>query len=129
MAAEAPGASDILRGRCILVIDDDLDILDGMRRVLEDWGCDVILAASGADALESIEHGRRIPDAILADYGLAEGHTGVQAIAAIEQHVGRPVPALVISALEPDDLGDHSLITKPAHPAELKLRLANLVDG
>ena len=41
--------TDLARGKRVMVIDDDLLVLDGMRGILQSWGCRVQTAASGSD--------------------------------------------------------------------------------
>ena len=38
----------------VLVVDDDADVLDVIASMLEDLGCDVLCAASGAEALKTL---------------------------------------------------------------------------
>ena len=53
--ARASGAiADPAHGRLIMVIDDDTLVLDGMRGILQSWGCEVRTAASGAAALAEL---------------------------------------------------------------------------
>ena len=55
----------LLRGRTILVIDDDADVRDMWRRLLERRGAHVMVAADGLEGLVHLE--ARLPDAILCD--------------------------------------------------------------
>ena len=86
------GIGPALTGRRVLVIDDDLDILLGMRALLEEWGARVALAASLEEALESVEAGGA-PDAVVADYRLGDA-LGTEVVETIRRAVGRRVPAL-----------------------------------
>ncbi len=42
--------------RPILIVEDDLDIRDALREILEDEGYDACEAANGAEALEVLDH-------------------------------------------------------------------------
>jgi CheY-like chemotaxis protein len=46
--------------RTVLVVDDDLLVLDITAGMLEDLGCRVLTAASGAEALEQLADDRNI---------------------------------------------------------------------
>src|SRR2546428_6108461 len=56
--------------RTVMVVDDDADILDMTRLVLEGGGYRVLRAPSGADALRTLEQSR--PDLILLDINMPE---------------------------------------------------------
>jgi CheY-like chemotaxis protein len=66
--AEVRGIS--LRGVKALVVDDEADAREMVRRVLMGAGAEVLGAASAADALELL--GRYKPDVLLSDIGMAE---------------------------------------------------------
>jgi two-component system, cell cycle response regulator CpdR len=44
----------------VLVVDDDADVLDVISSMLEDLGCEVVCAHSGAEALTALERDRKI---------------------------------------------------------------------
>src|SRR4029077_9086892 len=73
-------ATDLVRGKRVMVIDDDVLVLDGMRGILQSWGCRVQTAASGAAALVSVADGGAPPDLIISDLRLADGETGIEVI-------------------------------------------------
>ena len=117
----------------LLVIDDQRNILAGMQAMLEGWGCTVAVAASGAEALELLGNLPRPPDAVIADYHLEAGTTGINEIGRIRRSLGREVPGIVITA-------DHSsavqtlvkrqgfwLLRKPLNPGQLRALLSQLL--
>lgn len=53
------------RENCVLVVDDEEDIRETLREVVEMGGCSVLTAANGADALALLE--RRRPCLIIVD--------------------------------------------------------------
>jgi CheY-like chemotaxis protein len=71
---------DPARGKRVIVIDDDRLVLDGMRGILQSWGCQVQTATSDATALANVTKSGGKPDLIISDYRLADGKTGIQAI-------------------------------------------------
>jgi signal transduction histidine kinase/ActR/RegA family two-component response regulator len=68
----APEAGGVLRPlplRRVLVVDDDEDVLEAARAVLETLGQHVETASGGADAIARVEAGERY-DAVLTDLGM-----------------------------------------------------------
>ena len=72
----------------MLVVEDDATILDATRRQLERWGCRVLAAPSAVEACDPAGLAAATPDVIVADYQLAGGATGIEAIAAIRIMLG-----------------------------------------
>jgi len=125
-ASSAGAASCGLRDKCVLVVDDEFAVREGMRALLTGWGCEVLAADSLADALQRIgEHARR-PDMIIADYRLREGATGVDVIKELHAEFGRDIPALLITGdTGADRLRDvresgYPQLHKPVPPAKLR---------
>jgi signal transduction histidine kinase/CheY-like chemotaxis protein len=133
--AQAPSAviADPARGKRIIVIDDDALVLDGMRGILQSWGCQVETAASGDAALASLVAKVEPPDLIISDSRLADGETGIEAIERLRAAVGAPIPAFVITGdTAPDRLreastGGFHLLHKPVSPAALRATLNHLL--
>ena len=132
----APGAgpaAGALAGRRVLVVDDDLDILLGMRALLEEWGAQVTLAASAEEALECVELGAP-PDVVVADYRLGDG-LGTELVETIRRALARRVPAIVVTGSSSEvllaDLARHGLthLAKPIAPARLRAALVELLRG
>ena len=119
-------ASRGLRDKCVLVVDDELAVREGMRALLTGWGCDVLAADSLADALQRIGKHARRPDMIIADYRLREGATGVDVIKELQAEFGRDIPALLITGdTGVDRLRDvresgYPQLHKPVPPAKLR---------
>jgi len=139
LAAEPPAAAaasaDPLRGRLIVVIDDDAPVLDGMRGLLRSWRCEVVTAASGAAALARLAELGRPPDAIVSDYRLADGASGIDAIAALRSALGVAIPAFLISGdTAPEGLhaagaSGYLLLHKPVPPIALRAVLSKLLTA
>jgi len=117
-------------GRRVLVIDDEPQVLQSMRYMLEGWGCEVLLAGSARDALRVLALSDIVPDIIISDYRLADNLNGVDAVAAIRESVNIPIKAIVVTGdTSPERLkqvkgADLQLLHKPVSPEELQ----NLVD-
>ncbi|MCA0423595.1 MAG: hybrid sensor histidine kinase/response regulator, partial [Proteobacteria bacterium] len=73
----APTASTPLAGLSVMAIDNEPSILDGLRVMLEGWGCKVFTASDFATARAQLKGRRDKPDIILADYHLDNDTTGI----------------------------------------------------
>ena len=121
-----------LVAKLVVVIDDNSLVLEATGGLLRSWGCYVVTAESCDDALVRLaetEADRR-PDAILCDYQLSRGLTGVDAIERLRTALGK-IPALLISAdasaaqceLEP---GSYHLLYKPLNAERLHAALVDV---
>ncbi len=124
-------SGDILRGKTVLVIDDERSVRDGMGTLLDRWGCLSLLATSREDALAAIATQR--PDLIVADLRLRAGASGLDAIDEVRRALGRDVPALIITgdttmeAIRQVVLRSEPLIHKPVRPVRLRAALSQLL--
>lgn len=84
-----------LSGLRVLLIDDDETVRAAMCDLLATWGCWCEPAASDAEALRILD--RFEPDVVLADYRLRSHRTGLQAVQAVRERMGRGVPAAIIT--------------------------------
>jgi signal transduction histidine kinase/ActR/RegA family two-component response regulator len=128
-------ATDLARGKRVMVIDDDVLVLDGMRGILQSWGCRVQTATSGAAALASVVDGGTQPDLIISDLRLADGESGIEVIERLREALGAPVPAFVISGdtaperLREASAGGYHLLQKPVSPLTLRTTLNRLLKS
>lgn len=81
--ATAAASVDGLR---VLVIEDDMAALEGLRLLLTGWGAEVSCARDTAQALRQAEHWRVAPDVVLADQWLGGDETGLDALQALGTH-------------------------------------------
>ncbi len=115
-----------LSGMRVLVIDDEVDVREGMNTLLGQWGCELLLAGSEEEAVELLKQDSRAPDVVIADYRLREYKTGVQAIRRVQGECGIAMPALIITGdTAPDRLREVAasgfpLFHKPVAPAQLR---------
>jgi CheY-like chemotaxis protein/signal transduction histidine kinase len=115
-----------LAGLRVLVIDDESGVRDGMRTLLVQWGCEVLLAAGEDEAMTQLHRDGCAPDAIVADYRLREGRTGVQAIGRVHDEWGARIPALIVTGetaaeeLKEVETSGYSLLYKPVPPGQLR---------
>jgi signal transduction histidine kinase len=85
-----------LAGMNVLALDNDAQILEGLRILLEGWGCRVATAADW-EAAEAQSQTGFVPDVMIADYHLDLGD-GLAAIAAARAAHGAGLPAILITA-------------------------------
>ncbi len=135
-AASVPqaGGKSPLVGLNVLCVDNEADILDGMRMLLERWGCRVQTATGLADASRRVEeHGT--PDLLLVDYHLEERANGLDVIDRLNWKVGQQLPAIIITADRSSKLETevgrrgYGLLRKPIKPAALRALMSNLVKS
>ena len=115
----------------IVVIDDEQDIVDGMERLLTDWGHKTIVATSIEGALSALED-ESAPDAIIADFRLRGEASGLDAIKIICDEFNCDIPALLITGdTAPERLIEAAsasvpVLYKPVEPAALREALARI---
>jgi PAS domain S-box-containing protein len=124
-----------LQGRLALLIDDDPIILEGTEAMLEDWGCHVITATSISDAVETVRDTGIVPDVIMADLRLRGAETGLDAVAALNKILARPVPAIIVTGdTDPNRIKQASasglaILHKPVEPADLHSAILAAIRG
>ena len=113
-----------LNGLVVFCIDNDERILDGMRLLLERWGCKVWTFA-GSAAFEAQRAALPAPDIVLADYHL-DSENGLDAIAELRAVYGNDTAAILVTADRSNEvraaaeLMDVAVINKPVKPAALR---------
>ncbi len=106
----------------VLVVDDDIDMGDTCRRLLEKRGLQVTTARNGIDALDAMQ--ARLPDLVLSDVRMP-GMEGGQLLQEIKKrHAEVPVILMtgfgsIQSAVEALKMGAADYITKPFTREEL----------
>jgi signal transduction histidine kinase/ActR/RegA family two-component response regulator len=92
-------ANRLLQGKYIVVIEDDLDNLDGLVRAISETGC-IVEGVDGADAARRLFAQReRCPDVLVSDFLLGQGQTGLDAVAALRERFdwAMEVPVLFVT--------------------------------
>jgi two-component system sensor histidine kinase EvgS len=120
-----------LQGAVVLVVDDDPDVLAATRDLLTGWQCAVVTAASLEEAMA--EAADEDIDIIIADYRLADGHTGVDVIEALDKNSNTHSKAVIITGdVNSDELsqlrdGIYPVLSKPVAPVTLRSTLHKLM--
>ena len=120
-----------LQSAVVLVVDDDPDVLTATRDLLTGWKCAVLTAASLEEAVD-VAKDEEI-DVIIADYHLADGHTGLEVIEALNKKGDGQSKAIIITGdVNPEELsrlrdGHYPLLSKPVSPVTLRSVLHRLM--
>jgi signal transduction histidine kinase/CheY-like chemotaxis protein len=114
----------------VLVIDDDQAACLAMEMLLETWGCVVMSAGSGDEAVRQLGEIGEIPDVIISDYRLRNDETGGAVVNRIRKVLKTRIPAIIITGdiarerlVEISNLGFPAL-HKPCEPEKLRQMLA-----
>jgi two-component system, OmpR family, KDP operon response regulator KdpE len=115
----------VVTGKHVLVVDDEPQIVRGLKVILRDAGYEVEAATTKQEALDAVAV--KQPDAIVLDLVLPDG-SGVEVCSEIRSW--SPVPIIVLSAIGDErekvralDVGADDYITKPFGTDELLARL------
>ncbi len=111
---------DILTGKNILVVDDDVRNLFALTTVFERYNINVITAESGKEAIEIINDGQTKTDMVLMDIMMPEmdGYETTQKIRREHKNSTLPIIAVTAKAMKGDrqkciEAGASDYITKP----------------
>jgi two-component system phosphate regulon response regulator PhoB len=116
----------------LLVVEDEADIAELLRRVFSKEGFDVGVARDGLSALEALRHAT--PDLVVLDWMLPE----LSGIEVLKEMRARPetrmVPVILLTARRDEidrvlglELGADDYVTKPFSSRELVLRIRGLL--
>ncbi len=113
-----PAEPRSVRGRRVLVVEDDVNAAASLALVLREWGCQVSIAHDGSEAVRAAQDQR--PDAVLVDLCLP-GMDGYQVARRLREEAdlrGARVVAMTGCAeaaerRSPDDTGVLKLLIKP----------------
>jgi CheY-like chemotaxis protein len=117
----------------VLVVDDEADARDLIRRLLVGAGATVETAASAAEGMEMLRTGR--PDVLLSDIGMPEedGYMFLKRVRKLPQDQGGGVPAVALTAFARMEdrrkallCGYQMHLPKPVEAAELLAVVANV---
>ncbi|RDZ26423.1 hybrid sensor histidine kinase/response regulator [Lysobacter silvisoli] len=123
----APVMADSLSGLRVLCVDNDLEILDGMRTLLSRWQATALVAATVDEALALVD---QQPDVALVDFHLHDRLDGLGVVDALRSRAGRALPAALLTGDGSDALKLAArergcrVLTKPIKPASLRAYLA-----
>lgn len=114
--------------KTVIVVDDELDIAEAVKSILEDEGYAVVVCANGREALQRLDATR--PDLAIVDI-MMPVMNGFETIKAIRRHpeLGR-LPVLIMSAIAPSvlppEFDSAGFLKKPFSLKELLARVHTL---
>ena len=122
-AAAARQGMRRLAGLLVVVLEDDAEVRDAMRRLLQLWDCRVIDGTQAADVLRALPTPAQ---AVIADLRLADGRTGRDEVRLLHAAWQTETPVLWISAETAADglratlPPGAAVLTKPVSPTRLR---------
>ena len=113
----------------VVLIDDDVEIRESMRLLLEGWGCRYVAGATLEEVEQRLRSERLTPDALIVDYRLAGTMSGLQVIEHLRAGFGSRLPALIITGTaNPSFLQSRAtgipFAIKPVAPGKLRAFLS-----
>ncbi|MBA3270442.1 MAG: response regulator, partial [Acidobacteria bacterium] len=130
---ETLAGSEELAGVTVLVVDDQADARDLLKRVLEECGATVLTAASADEALALLETHK--PDVLVSDIGMpdCDGFELLKRIRARGPERGGKIPAIALTAFARSEDRTRALragfkvhVSKPVDPSELIATVASV---
>jgi CheY-like chemotaxis protein len=119
------GASEMLRGRRVLVVDDDARNIFALTTLLENQEMQVLTATSGRASIEIIQHTPDL-DLVLMDIMMPDmdGYETMREIRSHAEFRNLPILALTAKAMKGDrekclEAGASDYISKPVNTAQL----------
>ena len=123
-----------LQNMKILVVDDEVDSQELLKRVLEECGANVLTASSADEALELVQIYK--PNIVISDIGMPgkDGYEFIRALRGLPSEKGGETPAAAVTAFARFEdrisalrCGYQTHVAKPVEPAELIAVVASLV--
>ncbi len=134
--SQSPAMPTLLQGVRVLLVDDEPDGREVVKRMLEHYAATVVTASSAAEALEEVL--RQPPNILLSDICMPEedGYSLIRKIRALDDRHGGDMPAVALTAYaRAEDRrsallnGFHMHIAKPVEPATLIATLSQLLHN
>jgi len=123
-----------LHGIKVLVVDDEPDARDLIKRVLQDYKAEVLTAGSAAEAMPILVQQK--PDVLLSDIGMpqVDGYDFLRQVRSMTDQNGGRIPAIALTAFARSEDRTRALmsgyqvhVSKPVEPAELVATVASVV--
>lgn len=126
-----PALKDKLNHLKVMVIDNEVQILHAMEKIIVSWGSHATSADSSEKALKLIQDGYQ-PDIILADYRMPGDINGCELIKLVQQQVG-DIPGIILTGDTGNDViaeinaANQVRLSKPIKPAQLRIAMIHLI--
>ncbi len=112
-------------GQVIAVIEDEIDIREGMEIMLSSKGYPTIATESADTMINQLLKEGIVPDLLITDYRLRDNNTGDEAIEKVFAALGTVLPAIIITGdtspnrVKEASQSGYALLHKPVEPADL----------
>jgi signal transduction histidine kinase len=131
--AQKSGRAVDLRGRVVIVVENEEIIRHSLRTLLENWGCRVISGPSSQAIVEQLSGPKQTVDIVISDLNLSEDETGIDVMHKLRQRLGNEFKAMLITG-DTSPLAMHSarpempVLHKPLSPQRLHETMSALLD-
>jgi len=122
-----------LAGRKVWLIDNNVDICEGMSQLLSGWDCHIITATSLEELKKQVNIYEDTADILIVDYHLDDNETGISTSKNINEGREVALPVLMITANYSKTLREKVnennilLLNKPVKPMKLKTSMLYLL--
>ena len=115
----------------VIIIENDRTMADALGMLVHDWGFGVISAPSAKEVVRALGPAIKDVSAIITDYHLDEGFTGIKGASALAQAIGHKVPTIVTTghAVLAEHADVFPVLSKPFDPGVLHRWLTDHVGG
>jgi PAS domain S-box-containing protein len=123
-----------IAGLKVLCVDNDKNILDAMRTLLERWGCHPYCAESLEAALLLCEKQSVEPDIMLVDCHISRTEKGIDVMQALEKQFDKKIPGVMITADVSEDIINqaenygYAYLSKPVKPTLLRKTIQKVMN-
>ncbi|OUS24708.1 hybrid sensor histidine kinase/response regulator [Thalassotalea sp. 42_200_T64] len=130
---KAPVMQVSLEGVNVLCIDNEPDVLEGMKNLLSAWKCNVFCAKDSKQAITVFKRYQSSIDIILVDYQLDKNENGITLFKQLQEIRNYPLPAILITATTDDDvlkrsqIAGMSYLRKLIKPIALRALMSSLL--
>jgi PAS domain S-box-containing protein len=127
----------MLAGVCALVVEDEDDARELIKAVLAQYGADVVVSSSAAEAFALITTTPERPNVIVTDLSMPDedGYSLLRRVREWEREHGVHIPAIALTAYGRSEDRTRALtagfqmhVAKPVEPDELAVAIASLMD-
>ncbi|HEY3698914.1 MAG TPA: ATP-binding protein [Spongiibacteraceae bacterium] len=118
-------AENVPQDLIIVVVEDDARVRFAMKSLLESWKCRALVYECCTSALSNLAEEALVPDTLIADFRLADGSNGFEAITAFRNKFGAQFPAAIFTGDTEEHLRyvqtmpDVPVFQKPVQPEEI----------
>ena len=123
-----------LSGNVAALVEDDPDIREQIRDLMEQWGCKVVAGEYAEDVMRKLDIAALRPDLLVCDYRLPHGATAIHVIKRMRELWGE-LPAVILTGdtasetLHEIHASGAILLHKPIAPARLRAMMYFALNG